>query len=145
MTTLAPGVELRTYRVEASLGGGGHALTWRATDTRSGRAVVIKQFRLADAPDWKGHALFLRECAVLRSLAHPAIPAYVDAFEEATGADSGVPELFLVQEFVDAPNLAALLGEGRRWSEDALVALARQALSILDWLHTRHPPVITGT
>jgi hypothetical protein len=141
MTVLGPGVTLRGYRVEGRLGGGGHAVTWRAVEVAGGREVVIKQFRLAEAPDWKVRELFLRECATLKSLSHPAIPAYVDAFEEALAADTA-PELFLVQAFVDAPNLATLIREERRWSTTELVGLARQALEVLAWLHGRHPPVI---
>ncbi len=97
MEALAPGVTLRGYRVEARLGGGGHAVTWRAVELAGGRHVVLKQFRLSEAPDWKVRDLFLRECATLRSLSHPAIPAYVDAFEE-TLAEGAAPELFLVQD-----------------------------------------------
>ena len=141
METLAPGMTLRGYRVEARLGGGGQAVTWRGTVVADGRAVVLKQFRLALAADWKGHALFLRECATLRSLSHPAIPAYVDAFE-AVPPGGDVAELFLVQAFVDAQNLATLIREGRRWSEPELSTLAQQALDVLAWLHARNPPII---
>ncbi len=137
---LTPNEMLRSFRIEARLGAGGQAVTWRATDTRDGRAVVVKQLALSRAENWKEIDLFRRECAVLATLVHPAIPAFIDAFEETT--DAGDSELFLVQELVPAPSLATLMRDGRRWTKDELVDLARRLLAIVGWLHAQNPPVV---
>jgi eukaryotic-like serine/threonine-protein kinase len=69
------------YEVVRPLGEGGFGVTHLATRTSGGRRVVVKQLRMDRLGDWKAFDLFEREAAVLESLRHPNIPAFVDHFE----------------------------------------------------------------
>ncbi|NJO93945.1 MAG: hypothetical protein HC820_05525 [Hydrococcus sp. RM1_1_31] len=55
-------------------------VTYKAIDLARQKNVVIKQFRFLDAGDWSDYKLVEREINVLKSLAHPGIPQYLDSF-----------------------------------------------------------------
>ncbi len=133
----APGALIRAYQIERRLGGGGQAVTWLARDPE-GRLVVLKQLVLRRAETWKEIELFQREAAVLEAIDHPAIPRCLDHFELTH--DGGV-DFVLVQQWVDAPSLAELIGT-TRLERDDILHIARALLDILDWLHRRVPPIV---
>lgn len=126
------------YELGEPLGQGGQGRTYRARDRETDRPVAVKVIQLGSASGgWKSFDLFERECQVLRSLEHPAIPRYLDTFAiEEEG------RYFLVMELVEGESLRALLLERQTLSEGQLWNLLHQALEILDYLHGRRPPVI---
>lgn len=128
------------YTVERKLGEGGFGSTWLALDEESGQHVAIKQFDMRRAQDWKAVELFEREARVLRGLAHPAIPAYLDYVEQE---DEGTLLLYLVQAVAPGRPLSEWTAElGWRPGGAELRALALDLLGILDYLHALHPPVV---
>ena len=160
------------YTVERALGEGGFGLAYLAradfTGLRSGAdftalragegdgtAVVLKQLRLARMADWKALELFEREARVLAALDHPGIPKLVEFFaldgemarEPASLYSAVAPpspglSLVIAQAFVDGRSLQRWIEEGGRWSADDAEAVLRELLGVLQYLHTRHPPVI---
>lgn len=66
--------------------------------------------KLLAKPMWKTHELYEREVEVLKKLDHPHIAKYIDHFEIDTSSGK---HLVLVQEFIDAPNIAQELGRNR--------------------------------
>ena len=56
--------------------------------------VAVKALSLRRMAGWKALELFEREAATLKGLAHPAVPRYVDYFEQDNERDRG---FFLVQ------------------------------------------------
>ena len=75
------------YRLEHELGRGGFAVTWRARDLQSGRAVAVKILSLRTVDHWKAIELFEREAKILRNLDHPQIPKYLDFIAPSEGSD----------------------------------------------------------
>ena len=73
---------LLDYELGETLGQGAFGRTVAATHKASGRDVAVKILRLSGLPDWKPVELLEREAKVLRSLVHPGIPAFVEAFED---------------------------------------------------------------
>ncbi len=128
------------YEVLAEHGHGGFGVTYRGRRRRDGLDVIVKALRLRGLPDWKTFDLFEREAAVLRSLSHPSIPAWVDHFPlHEVGRQAG---FVLVQEFIPGKTLQQTLreagglqaGEMQHWFADLLAVVA--------YLHERTPPVI---
>jgi serine/threonine protein kinase len=109
--------------------------TFIALDLQSQNLVIIKIVRFSADFQWDNLKLFEREATTLRNLDHPAIPQYLDYFEIADG-------FVLVQTYIDAPSLAALIESGRKFSEAEVVELANKLLTILAYLHEQLPPVI---
>lgn len=129
--TLADG----RYVIWRKLGSGAQAETLEAVDRRDGRAVAVKRFLVSHARSWKDVELAEREARVLSSLSHPALPAYVDHFEEHG-------TLYLVMERVEGESLASLIKSGKRLSINELGNLLNTLAVVLEYLHTRVPPVI---
>lgn len=123
------------YAVIRLLGEGAQGATLEAVDKRDGKLVAIKRFRVRGAKSWKEVELAEREARVLASIAHPALPRYVEHFEEAG-------ELFLVTEKIEGEDLLSLRKRGVSTSEAEVIRLLRDASSALDYLHGRAPPVI---
>ncbi len=117
------------------LGEGSQGRTFDGIDNREGRAVAIKRFDVRGAMGWKDVELAEREARVLKSLSHPKLPRYVDHFEE-DGA------LYLVMEKIEGASLARLRKEGAVFGEEEVLRLLRDASEVLDYLHTRSPPVV---
>lgn len=126
------------YRLGVVVGQGASGTVYRGRDDQTGASVAVKEmaFRLGD--DAKTRELVEREGRVLRQLSHPGIPRWLD--EVVAGSGRG-RALFLVQEFVEGVGLDEELA-GHRWSESEALDLIDEVSGILDYLHTRHPPVI---
>ncbi|MBO3457664.1 serine/threonine protein kinase [Aetokthonos hydrillicola Thurmond2011] len=127
------------YCVESMLGRKTGRRTFLATDLQTLVPVVIKLLLFGPDFTWDDLKLFEREARTLQSLNHPAISQYIDSFEIDTELGKGFA---LVQSYIQAPSLQNWVETGRTFSEEELKAIAKQLLSILDYLHCRHPPVI---
>ena len=117
------------------LGEGSQGRTFDGLDKVEGRPVAIKRFDVRGAKGWKDVELAEREARVLRSLSHPKLPRYVDHFEEG-GA------LYLVMEKIEGETLASLRKRGVVFGEEEVTRLLRDASEVLDYLHSRSPPVV---
>jgi serine/threonine protein kinase len=123
------------YRLLVELGAGGQGHTFLARDERRNAEVAIKRFDLRAATDWKKVELFERECSVLRSITHPAIPRYLDQFEQ-----DGV--FYLVMERVVGESLQERRSRGVRMTEAEVWRVLHEVGAILDMLHGLQPPII---
>lgn len=126
------------YRIVRLLGRGGFGTTYEAIDEHARARVVLKEMRWRDAGDWKSVERFEREARVLAGLHHPNIPRYLD-HGTLWGDEQG---MFLVCELVDGPSLAQKVRSGWRPAEAELIALARQVLGALVYLHGRTPSIV---
>lgn len=77
----------------------------------------------------RGELPFQLESEILRGIAHPRVPGFVESF---TAGDI----YCIVQEFVAGMPLSSLLDTGRRFSEREVKGLLVQLLSILNGLHS---------
>jgi serine/threonine protein kinase len=100
---------------------------------------VAKLLHLGLVSDWKSVELFEREAAVLKSLHHPRIPAYVDSFRADAGGD---PRFALVREYVEGRDLQEMVAGGWRGTEGQIRGIGRQLAEIVAYIHSLRPPVI---
>ncbi|EDX84003.1 protein kinase domain [Synechococcus sp. PCC 7335] len=117
--------------------------TFLARDTNTQEPVVVKIIRLDQAihtaDQWVELKLFERESNILQTLDHLALPKYKDAFETDV---EGIRSFVLVQSYLEADSLEALLQSGRRFSESEVLDIAKQLLTTLHYLHMQVPPVV---
>lgn len=123
------------YKIIRPLGGGGFGKTYLAKDQQlSNRQCVVKQFKplpniLRVVPLENLKARFDKEADCLANLGdHPQIPALLDKFEENQ-------EFYLVQQFIDGAELSKEILRGQPWSEEKVIALLRDVLVILVFVH----------
>jgi serine/threonine protein kinase len=127
------------YQCDRRLGKQAGRQTLLARDLKTQQQVVVKLLSFSSDFNWEDLKLFEREVETLRSLAHPAIPRYLDSFEIDTPNRKGFA---LVQTYIEAKSLQEYLSDGRTFSESEVKQLATALLDILAYLHQRHPPVI---
>jgi len=126
------------YRLDAVVGRGAAATTYRALRLHDGVVVAVKEMPLHRARGEKAQALIAREARVLRELSHPAIPRGVDDFSIGAGKQA---HLYIVQTFIEGRTLADE-GRDKRYSQDEVLGIAEALLDILSYLHGLSPPVI---
>ena len=127
------------YRFVEELGRGSTGITYSAESLSTGEKVAIKVVSIQDLEDWKSLQLLEREAAILAKLDHPAIPKYINYFQQETDNDRC---FCIVQQFASGKSLAKLVEEGWRTSEKEVKNIARQVLEILSYLHQLDPVVI---
>src|SRR5690349_19766408 len=121
------------YRLGARLGKGSQGEIFVARDEKSGEEVVVK--RITPRGTWKSFELFEREAKVLSQLRHPGVPRHLATIEEPPGTFN------LVMQRAPGENLRDLQ-QRRRLSQLELRDVLVRCLEILDYLHTRTPPVV---
>jgi serine/threonine protein kinase len=127
------------YQIQSLLGRQTGRRTFLARDLQTERSVVLKLLLFGPDFTWDDLKLFEREAEVLKSIDLPTIPQYLDCFDADTELGKG---FVLVQTYIEAKSLQNWLDAGRTFSEGDLVSIARQLLTILDYLHHRQPAVI---
>ena len=128
-----PDFKAQGYQVEKRLGHNrqGGRVTYLATAIESQQLVVIKQFQFAQTgTQWSDYKAHEREVQLLKQLTHPAIPAYLNAFETEAG-------FCLVQEYKDAPSLA----EPQSLAEKEIQRIAITLLKVIVYLQQQSPPI----
>ena len=121
------------YRAIRPIGEGGFGRTFLAVDEdRLNARCVIKQF----LPQFQGTTaiqkateLFSREAVRLDELGeHPQIPALLAYFEQDK-------RLYLIQEFIDGPNLLQVLQQQGAFSEQQLREFLLDLLPVVQFIH----------
>jgi WD40 repeat protein/tRNA A-37 threonylcarbamoyl transferase component Bud32 len=129
------------YIILGQAGRGGFGAVYKAADCQFGnRLVAIKEMsqrnlstqELADAT-----AAFKREALLLANLTHPNLPRIYEQFTD-------IGRTYLVMDFIDGETLEARLNRqnGQPLPVAQVLAIALQLCSVLDYLHTRQPPII---
>lgn len=126
------------FTLGARLGRGSQAETFIARDDDAAPGdpesfVVVK--RLIPRGTWKSFELFEREAKVLSQLRHPGVPRHIATIEEPPGTFN------LVMQRMPGQTLRDLF-ENRRVSESELRDMLIRCLEVLDYLHTRTPPLV---
>jgi serine/threonine protein kinase len=130
-----------TYRIRRLVGGGGMAWVYQVERLDAGHTSLwaLKELRpQTQDPDTQKHArrLFDQEASILSRLDHPNLPQVIDFFEEDGRA-------YLVMEFVWGESLEKRLEQARSpLMERQVLQWAIQICEVLDYLHSRQPPVI---
>jgi WD40 repeat protein len=130
------------YRLGPTLGSGGFSAVYRARDLQTGREVAIKQVTLrglSAEETIEATDTFNRELSLLSALRHPQVPRVYDHFNDRE-------HWYLVLEYLEGTTLETYLktraAQGKPLQVDEALAMALQLCTVLEYLHTRQPPVI---
>jgi oligopeptide transport system substrate-binding protein len=129
------------YHIINLIGTGGYAAVYRAWDIQSGhRLVAIKQINLQgitakeaiEATD-----TFNREVALLSGLTHPNLPRVLDHFTDPR-------HWYLVMDYIEGETLEEYLQKtsSGKLPLERVLNIGLQLCTVLDYLHTRQPPII---
>ena len=127
------------YEIIRTLGQGAFGHTFLARDRQDDRTVAVKVLDTRGQPDRKSYELFKREAEVLRAVRHHGIPEVHDTFQDAW---YGAPAAFLVMEHIEGTSLAQVIDEKRPLDGGEVVHIFLELLGILDYLHSRVPPIL---
>jgi serine/threonine-protein kinase len=122
--------QIGQYRLEAHLGSGRYADTYRATNVIRKRTVALKLLHLEAAGDEAKIRRLLASVQQAAELVHPHI-----AWVWETGEIDG--HLFVAERYVNGPSLASLLAEKGALSWDAARLVIQQTAQALDFAHGR--------
>ncbi|MBA3943672.1 MAG: serine/threonine-protein kinase [Herpetosiphonaceae bacterium] len=127
------------YQQGRLLGSGGMGAVYLAEDVRLRREVAIKICSTRGLPPNEAQAaadLFQSEALTLARLRHPGLTAVWDYFNEGE-------DWYLVMEYVPGITLRDLLvQQGGRLAQQKVSSYAGQLCDVLNYLHTRTPPVV---
>jgi serine/threonine-protein kinase len=129
------------YVISEKLGQGGMGAVYRASDRRlSTVSWAIKEMSQSAITGplerQQAREAFLQEAEMLAGLSHPHLPRVTDHFEQGGKA-------YLVMEFVPGETLLDFLQrDGLPQAQARVFEWARQLCDVLEYLHTRNPPII---
>jgi serine/threonine protein kinase/formylglycine-generating enzyme required for sulfatase activity len=127
---LVPGLVLGAYKIIRKLGQGGMGLVFLAEHQRMERLVALKVLPPSVTKRYNAVERFHREVKAMARLSHPHIVTAFDA-DEARGLH------FLVMEYVDGQDLAALVKKRGPLSVDQAVDYIVQGAKGLEYAHKR--------
>ncbi|MEF3274388.1 MAG: protein kinase [Chloroflexus sp.] len=128
------------YTILNLIGRGGMGAVYRVRRVSDGSIWALKELRplgeLSAEELAEARQLFRQEAELLRSLSHPNLPIVIELFEY-----EGRPTL--VMEFVPGKTLAAIIQEANGpMLEQQVIGYGIQLCRVLNYLHTRQPPII---
>lgn len=120
------------YHVLRPVGRGGMGAVYEAIDLRLRNTVAVKKMT-AEGPE--AQRAFEREGRLLAMLRHRTLPVVIDYFVEDAAC-------YLVMQFIEGEDLAALLRRQRTCSEKDVQRWAAEVLAALVYLHGLETPVV---
>ena len=139
---LTPNLLLKQrYRILGTVGKGGFGAVYRAEDVQLGnRLLAVKEMSQSSLnPQEVAEAAenFKREAHILAALKHPNLPSIYEQFSEAG-------RWYLVMDFIEGETLEehAKKDPQGHLSVKETLQIGIQLCTVLDYLHSRQPPVI---
>lgn len=118
-----------TFLVMDQIGKGGNGLIFRGYHLRLKKDVVIKRIR----DDYPGDVSV--EANILKRLRHRYLPQVYDFIRLGT-------EIYTVMDYIEGEDLGKYLERGCRFQEETLIFWLYQLCDVLEYLHSRRPPIL---
>ncbi len=125
------------YEILREIGRGGMSVVYLAMDKRLNKQWAIKEFRKDKDDESKKLALkaLLDEANLMKKLDHPTLPRIVDIIDNSK-------TVYIVMDYIEGESLNKVLDAYGAQPQEAVIEWAKQLSEVLDYLHTRVPPVI---
>jgi len=140
------GVLDRRYEIIETVKSGAMGRIYKALDRRLRETVAVKEMNPSfDGPSERREAeeRFEAEARLLFTLHHSGLPKVSDFFT-GRGPLTRDTYHYLVMTFIDGPDLERIIQQRGRFPfpVNEVLNYSRQIVDILDYLHTRNPPII---
>ena len=125
------------YEILKQVGKGGMSRVYLAMDRRLNKQWAVKEIE-KKARDKNNEVVIqsaIVEANLIKALDHPALPRVVDII------DSG-NILYVVMDYIEGEPLSKILEQSGAQPQEQVVEWAIQLCEVLDYLHTRNPPII---
>ena len=125
------------YEILKVIGKGGMSVVYLAMDIRLHKYWAVKEISRTgrDAAGRKAACGLLVEAAFMKAMDHPALPRIVDILEKDR-------QIYLIMDYIEGDSLYGLLQKNGPFSERETADIGIQLCDVLQYLHTRNPPVI---
>lgn len=125
------------YEILREIGRGGMSVVYLAMDKRLNKQWAIKEFRKDKDDESRRIALesLLKEANLMKKLDHPTLPRIVDIIDDTK-------TVYIVMDYIEGESLNKVLNAYGAQPQEAVIEWAKQLSEVLDYLHTRVPPVI---
>lgn len=124
------------YEILRVVGTGGMSVVYQVNDTHLNKNWALKEVRKDGIKNYEivKQGLVV-ETDMLKKLSHPALPRIVDVID-----DEGV--FYVVMDFLEGQTLKDVLDKHGAQSQEDVVNWGIQLCQVLNYLHTRRPPII---
>lgn len=125
------------YEILKKIGEGGMSSVYLAMDQRLNKQWAVKEIKKR-ARDMNNEIVIqsaMAEANMIKKLDHPALPRIVDIIDNGN-------MIFVIMDYIEGETLGKVIKEKGAQPQEYVVEWALQLCDVLDYLHTRRPPVI---
>ena len=124
------------YKILNKVGQGGMSVVYLAMNEKANKQWAIKEVRKDGVKDFEiVKQGLVAETDLLKKLSHPSLPSIIDVIE-------GPDTFLIVMDYIQGNPLSKALEEYGAQPQEYVIEWAKQLCDVLDYLHTRTPPII---
>jgi eukaryotic-like serine/threonine-protein kinase len=125
------------YEILKLIGRGGMSKVYLAMDKRLNKQWAVKEIE-KKARDKNNQVIIqsaIAEANLIKKLDHPSLPRIVDIIDD-------VNVIYVIMDYIEGEPLSKILDQYGAQPQDLVIEWAKQLCEVLDYLHTRTPPII---
>lgn len=124
------------YKILSQVGHGGMSTVYLAINEKANKPWAIKEVRKDGIQNFEiVRQSLIVETDLLKKLEHPNLPSIIDIIDQDDN-------FLIVMDYIEGITLDAVIREGGAQSQEDVVGWAVQICDVLNYLHTRKPPII---
>jgi len=123
------------YEVLAFIGKGGMSKVYLARDLRLNKQWAIKEIEKKGKKSGYVIESALAEANLIKRLDHPMLPRIVDIIDSDN-------EIYIVMDYIEGEPFNKIIEKNGPQPQFAVIEWAKQLCQVLDYLHTRKPPIV---
>ncbi|MBQ3164180.1 MAG: serine/threonine protein kinase [Lachnospiraceae bacterium] len=124
------------YKILSEIGRGGMSTVYLAINEKANKPWAVKEVCKDGRQNFEVvRQSLIMEMDLLKKLHHPNLPSISDIIDQDNN-------FLIVMDYIDGVTLQDILKENGAQSQENVVNWALQLCDVLDYLHTRKPPII---